>query len=78
MILGDGEWISPSDLPGQHPAGDELNPEDNLTKAVELYEKSHIERTLGKVGGDKIRAAELLGLSLSTLYRKIEKLDIQV
>ena len=75
MILGDGEWISPPDLPGQQADGD-FGSEDNLTKAVELYEKSHIERTLGKAGGDKIRAAELLGLSLSTLYRKLEKLGI--
>ena len=75
MILGEGEWIYPPDLPGQQPEGD-FGSEDNLTKAVELYEKSHIERTLGKAGGDKIRAAELLGLSLSTLYRKLEKLQI--
>lgn len=27
--------------------------------------------------GDKIRAADILGLSLSTLYRKIEKLEIK-
>jgi DNA-binding NtrC family response regulator len=77
MILGDGEWIKPADLPGQQSAGDEFNAQDNLTKAVELYEKSHIERTIGKAGGDKVRAAELLGLSLSTLYRKLEKLGIE-
>jgi DNA-binding NtrC family response regulator len=76
MILGDGEWIKPADLPGQQSAGDEFNAQDNLIKAVELYEKSHIERTIGKTGGDKVRAAELLGLSLSTLYRKLEKLGI--
>jgi two-component system response regulator PilR (NtrC family) len=79
MILGNGEWIAPADLPGHGSAGadgDYAN-EDNLTKSVELYEKSHIERTLGKTAGDKIRAAELLGLSLSTLYRKIEKLGIE-
>jgi len=72
----DGEWIKPPDLPGQHNGVDEFGAEDNLTKAVELYEKTHIERTIGKTGGDKIRAAELLGLSLSTLYRKLEKLGI--
>jgi two-component system response regulator PilR (NtrC family) len=77
MILGDGEWIKPADLPGQQNGVDEFGTEDNLTRAVELYEKTHIERTLGKAAGDKIRAAELLGLSLSTLYRKLEKLGIE-
>ncbi len=77
MILGNGEWISPADLPGHQSAADgDYGMEDNLNKAVDLYEKSHIERTLGKAGGDKVRAAELLGLSLSTLYRKLEKLGI--
>ena len=79
MILGNGEWIGPADLPGHTsaaPDGD-YSLEDNLTKAIELYEKTHIERTLAKTSGDKIRAAELLGLSLSTLYRKIEKCRIQ-
>jgi DNA-binding NtrC family response regulator len=79
MILGNGEWISPADLPGQQSAGDGefAAVDDNLTKAVELYEKTHIERILGKTGGDKMRAAQLLGLSLSTLYRKIEKLGLE-
>jgi two-component system response regulator PilR (NtrC family) len=77
MILGNGEWISSGDLPGKQ-AADELNSEDNLTRAIELYEKTHIERTLNKAAGDKMRAADLLGLSLSTLYRKMEKLGIDL
>jgi DNA-binding NtrC family response regulator len=76
MILGDGEWIKPADLPGQKSDGAELDSEDNLSAAIDLYEKSHIERTLNKAAGDKVRAAELMGLSLSTLYRKLEKLGI--
>jgi two-component system response regulator PilR (NtrC family) len=76
MILGGGEWIRPADLPGQQSDSSDFGSEDNLTKAVELYEKSHIERTLNKAGGDKVRAAELLGRGLSTLYRKLEKLGI--
>jgi two-component system response regulator PilR (NtrC family) len=76
MILGNGEWIRPVDLPGQKSSNDDGIAEDNLTRALELYEKTHVERTLGKCAGDKNRAAELLGLSLSTLYRKLEKLGI--
>lgn len=67
----------PADLPGRQIDGGEISSEDNLTQAVEFYEKSHVERTLDKAGGDKMRAAELMGLSLSTLYRKIEKLSIE-
>ncbi len=75
MILGDGEWIRPADLPAQRDS-DLVSADDNLNAALDLFEKSHIERTLSKAGGDKVRAAELMGLSLSTLYRKLEKLDI--
>jgi two-component system response regulator PilR (NtrC family) len=77
MILGDGEWIKPAELPGQQTGGGEFNYEDSLSAALDLYEKSHIERTLNKAGGDKMLAAELMGLSLSTLYRKLEKLGIE-
>jgi transcriptional regulator with PAS, ATPase and Fis domain len=77
MILGNGEWISPTDLPGQRSNEEEFGIEDDLSRAIELYEKTHIERTLNKAAGDKARAAELMGLSLSTLYRKIEKLGIE-
>ena len=77
MILGDGEWIKPADLPGQQTSQEPVS-EDNLSAALDLFEKSHIERTLNKTAGDKVRAAELLGLSLSTLYRKLEKLGVGV
>jgi len=76
MILGDGEWIRPADLPAQ--ADKDLIPaDDNLSMALDLFEKNHIGRVLAKVEGDKVRAAELMGLSLSTLYRKLEKLVIE-
>ena len=53
MILGDGEWIKPADLPGQRLNDEEFGTEDDLAKAIELYEKSHIERTLNKAGARK-------------------------
>lgn len=36
-------------------------------------ERQHIFRVLEAVGGDKRKAAEILGIDLSTLYRKLER-----
>ncbi len=78
MILGDGEWITPAELP-QGSAAQEKNGSEslnNLRIAVQSYEKSHIENVLKDTAGDKTRAAELLGVSRSSLYRKMESLGI--
>jgi two-component system response regulator PilR (NtrC family) len=79
MILGGGEWVHPTDLPrweAAASASETVSPSDNLKEAVQSYERSHIETVLKKTDGDKKRAAELLGLSLSSLYRKIDELQI--
>ncbi len=78
MILGNGEWITPSELPrGIEPDKVMLaSLSDNLKEAVQAYEKSHIEHILTRMAGDKKAAADALGLSLSSLYRKLEDLDI--
>ena len=47
-----------------------------LKEAMQAYEKSHIEAMLHETSGDRTRAAELLGLSRSSLYRKMEQLGI--
>ncbi len=46
-------------------------------EAVQAYERSHIEKVLKKLTNDKKGAAEALGMSLSSLYRKLEELRIQ-
>lgn len=78
MILGNGEWITLIDLPrGEMQEKANLIPlSDNLREAVQAYEKSHIETVLKKLEGDKRSAAEALGVSLSSLYRKLEELAI--
>ena len=79
MILGDGEWVSPADLPRVEVSEGALviSLSDNLKEATQAYEKSHIETVLKKTAGDKKSAAELLGLSLSSLYRKLDELHVQ-
>jgi DNA-binding NtrC family response regulator len=78
MILGDGEWITPPDLPDSKVSKDDRPPSTgrNLKAAVRAYEKSHLENVLRETAGDRTRAAEFLGLSRSSLYRKMEQLGI--
>jgi len=77
MILGDGEWIKAEHLPSQKSSDDDLVfEEDNLGAALDSYEKRHIVKILERTDGDKRQAAELLGISVSSIYRKIEELGI--
>ena len=77
MILGDGEWIRAKDLPRPDvPDNLTLTTKDSLDEALEAYETIHIETVLREVDGDRTRAAKILGVSRSSLYRKIEKLGI--
>jgi two-component system response regulator PilR (NtrC family) len=79
MILGDGEWITVDDLPrGLRPETEKLPATDNLRDALRAYEKAHIQSVLAKHGQDKRVAADQLGVSLSSLYRKIEELEISI
>jgi DNA-binding NtrC family response regulator len=80
MILGDSDWITIKDLPRplQQEVGLPIPAGDNLREALRAYEKAHIEAVLAKVTHDKKTAAEKLGMSLSSLYRKIEELGIDL
>jgi DNA-binding NtrC family response regulator len=79
MILGDGEWITLADLPRSVPQenASALVVGDNLRDAIRVYEKTHIEGVLQRAGHDKRLAAQQLGLSLSSLYRKVDELGIR-
>ena len=50
---------------------------DDLRLALRHYERMHITRVL-KDSTDKREAAKRLKLGLSSLYRKIEELDIEL
>ncbi len=47
---------------------------DDLT--LRELEKQHIEAVLRRCGGNRTRAAEILGIERKSLYRKAERLDI--
>jgi DNA-binding NtrC family response regulator len=77
-ILGEGPLIGPGDLPSDL-AVNEMDPAlvDDLNEATRRFERIHLERVLKRIG-DKKEAAALLGMGLSSLYRKIAELKINV
>lgn len=69
VILSDGQQINVSDLPSeiQQP----LSPADNFLLAE--VEKEHIRKILYYTGNNKAKTAQLLGIGVATLYRKLEE-----
>ena len=78
MILAESDRITLKDLPKALVAGCEQHPAFtfNLKDALRQFEKQHILRALEQAGQDRKEAAKLLEISLSSLYRKIEELEI--
>ncbi|HWC04351.1 MAG TPA: sigma-54 dependent transcriptional regulator [Methylomirabilota bacterium] len=71
MILGDGELIGLGDLADDLTADSVPSCPTDLRVAVRLFERSHILDVLARVRFNKRDAARLLGISLASLYRKL-------
>jgi two-component system response regulator PilR (NtrC family) len=78
LIFADGSPVQPSEL-SIDPAGAAMAPPvstTNLRHAERNFERQHILGVLRQCGNDKTTAAEALGIGLSSLYRKLEELDV--
>ncbi|MBP6215332.1 MAG: sigma-54-dependent Fis family transcriptional regulator [Chitinophagaceae bacterium] len=71
VILENGNELTTSTLPFnlQHPADGKAPSSFELA----VVEKQHIQKVLQHTNGNKTEAAKLLGIGLTTLYRKIEE-----
>jgi len=76
--LCEGDEITLRDLPPRLLNGwDRLAPGDSTLKSVVRdSERKHIRNVLKQTEGDKKKAAEILGVSMPSLYRKLEQLAI--
>ncbi len=79
-ILAETDVIHSHDLPDKlrstaMPSGVEM---DNGNITLEDLEREHIKRILAKVEGNKDRAAQMLGIHVSTLYRKMQRYRLDV
>ena len=77
VILAETEVIHSHDLPDKlRRARIATTDLEGFELTLEELEREHIKRILLKVSGDKAKAAEILGIHLSTLYRKVQRLKL--
>lgn len=81
LFLKQGEWIAKDDLPHEivYPVEKWLKEsrqgQGSLAEAVDQLEKRLIYEAIHQESGDKLAAAQKLGISKSTLYKKLEKYE---
>lgn len=80
VLLGTDDHITIEDLPASIRDTDEKIQVDSqsLDSAVQAFEKHHIKSVLKRTGGNKSESARLLGIDPSTLYRKMERYQIEI
>jgi two-component system, NtrC family, response regulator len=74
VILSDGLELNESSLPKEILHKTSLN---SHSLNLEDVEKNHILSILEKTSGNKTKAAEILGIGLTTLYRKLQAYGIE-
>ena len=52
--------------------------DQSLQDALRRFEKDYIFKIMRKCKGDKAEAAKVLGVGVSTLYRKISELEMNI
>jgi DNA-binding NtrC family response regulator len=78
LILCEDEFITKRDLPPNMTDIDyEADIPDRMKDAVATFEKKHIISILKRVENNKEEAAKILDISLSSLYRKMDELNIK-
>ncbi len=68
-MMTDSERIDVRDLPEGLLAAPTANAAEPGLITLDELERVHVQRVLEATGGDKVRAAEILGVSCATLYR---------
>ena len=71
--------LSHSPVPSDAPAPESRNgkPLSSLKTFLRDQELAYLNRALSQTSGDKEKAAEILGISLATLYRKLSEGEIE-
>ena len=79
VILVDGDELTVDSLPLEFRsfAGDASKSKTLSAFGLASAEKIHIQKVMNYTNGNKTKAAELLGIALTTLYRKLSEYQIE-
>ena len=75
VIFAEGREIGVDDLPFTA-EGISDNASEDLNQAMAQFERQHITQCLRRHNGDKAETARVLGIGVSSLYRKLDELTI--
>jgi DNA-binding NtrC family response regulator len=79
LILCEGQYITKYDLPPTMIKVEiENDLPERLKEAIAHFEREHILKILKKTTWNKEETARILAISLSSLYRKIDELNIEI
>lgn len=73
MVLAKGDVIGPEDLPPELSVGDLACDSGDQIANLGRLEKDHVQSVLERCDWNKFKAAQMMGISRSTLYSKIKK-----
>jgi DNA-binding NtrC family response regulator len=77
-MMADREVVDVRDFPERlRSQATEQAPADESMLPLEELDRRHARRVLERVGGNRVRAAEILGISRATLYRLLPKNGIE-
>ena len=73
LIIADGDTLTPDSLPLNIQRTDAVETDAYAGFDLSGVEKMHIQKVLKYTKGNKTETSRLLGIGLTTLYRKIEE-----
>ena len=78
VIMAPGETIGEKDIETYIPHLVEKAPAGTLKTACEQFEREYIKKSISQAGGNMTRAADILGLERSHLYKKMKSLGMDL
>jgi len=77
-MMADGKFLDVNDLPDRiRSQPNDRSLTDEVLLSLEELQRRHLIRVLEKVGGNKARAAEILGVSRATIYHLLSRIKLE-